>query len=52
MDGVLLTFEDNGLGIAKEDIPHLFKRFFRSDKNLTLQLLLYYLVQNILSHYR
>ncbi|TFG03540.1 MAG: hypothetical protein EU542_01750 [Promethearchaeota archaeon] len=32
MDGVLFTFEDNGLGIAKEDIPHLFKRFFRSDK--------------------
>jgi len=32
IDGVLFTFDDNGIGIAKEDIPHLFKRFFRSDK--------------------
>ncbi|MCK4875932.1 MAG: HAMP domain-containing histidine kinase, partial [Sulfurimonas sp.] len=30
-DGVLFQFVDNGRGIKKEDLPNLFKRYFRSD---------------------
>lgn len=32
-----ITFEikDEGYGIAKEDIPHLFDRFYRADKSRT-----------------
>jgi len=29
---IILTVRDTGRGIAKEDIPHLFERFYRSDK--------------------
>jgi len=29
--GVRLTFEDNGPGIAANDLPHLFERFYRVD---------------------
>lgn len=32
---VTLKFIDHGLGIAKEDLPHIFDRFYRSDKSRT-----------------
>ncbi len=31
IDGVLIQVSDSGLGIKERDLPHLFKRFFRSD---------------------
>lgn len=35
--GVKLLIKDIGIGIAKEDVPHVFDRFFRSDKSRTKQ---------------
>ena len=32
IDGDLLTIADEGPGIADEDLPHIFDRFFRSEK--------------------
>lgn len=32
---VEVTVSDTGIGIAKEDLPHLFERFYRSDESRT-----------------
>jgi signal transduction histidine kinase len=32
---IMATVEDNGPGIAPEDLPHIFDRFYRSDRART-----------------
>lgn len=36
-NSILLTVEDNGSGIAQEDLPYIFDRFWRGDRSRTRQ---------------
>jgi PAS domain S-box-containing protein len=36
--GVILRVSDTGMGIANEDIPHLFQKFYRTDNSATREI--------------
>lgn len=36
--GVVLRISDTGMGIASEDIPHLFQKFYRTDNTATREI--------------
>lgn len=35
-DHIKLEIEDNGIGISEKDLPHIFDRFFQSEKSRTI----------------
>ena len=36
-DQVYVSVKDHGAGINEEDLPHIFKRFYKADKSRTSQ---------------
>ena len=36
-NSIIVTIRDSGLGIAAEDLPHIFDRFFRGEKSRSTQ---------------
>jgi two-component system sensor histidine kinase VicK len=36
-DGILVTIQDTGIGISRNQIPRLFSKFFRADNAVRMQ---------------